>query len=101
MKTSDIEITGFKPIGNHILTLPEQEEVVTKGGIILANHIDSHDKLKQHVAATVVAVSDKLKDQIPVGSKVHYRKMYELTFIINDVRHVILKDEHIDLVEEV
>ncbi len=101
MKTSDIEITGFKPIKNNILVLPEREEVVTKGGIILADHIDSHNKLKQHVRAKVVEVSKQLQDQISVGDIVIYKKMYELSFIINDVRHVILKDEHIDLVEKV
>lgn len=101
MKITELEVTGFKPINNNILVIPEQEEVVTKGGIILANHVESHEKLKQHVKAKVVAVSDKLKEHIPIGSTVHYRKMYELSFVINNVRHVILKDEHIDLVEDV
>lgn len=93
------EITTFKPIQRKLLVLPDSEEVVTKGGIILAG-VDSHTKLKQHVRARVVAVSKELADQIQEGDYVHYKKMYELSYDLNNVRHVILKEEHIDLIEK-
>ena len=91
------KITGLKPVGKWVLLLPDDNSDVVKssGGIILT---ETYDTVKRDIRGTVVAVSDKMKDYISVGDTIVYKKMHELSITIKDVRHVLLKEEHIVLV---
>lgn len=89
----EIRVESLKVIGNRVLIIPEEtSEMKTRGGIILT---ETYDSLKREVIGQVVGVGEKLSDQIQVGDKICYQKVYELTVFIKDVRHVVLRGEHI------
>jgi co-chaperonin GroES (HSP10) len=92
--TEKVKIMGFRPIGDKILVLPEEYEAKI-GSIKLP---DTYLSVKSHVKAKVIAVGGKVTSQIKEGDTVVYKKMYELSIDIDDVKHVILKEEYIDAV---
>ena len=88
-------ITNFKPHGEKILVIPDEEsggEQTTESGLVIP---ESYESLKNvPVTGLVVEVGDDVKG-IKKGDILVYQKLFELSVDINGVLHIIIEAKNV------
>jgi chaperonin GroES len=88
----------IKPLGEHVLVKPMEEEEVKKGGIIIPDTAKEKPSKGEVIAVGPGKVMDDGKRkaiEVKVGDKILYQKYGGTEIKIDDVEHLILSEEDI------
>ena len=79
----------IKPINQRVVVLPETSEEKTKGGIYIPQKAQ-----EEKLVANVIAVSEDV-EKVKVGNKVMVGKYLGSEIVLNEVKHLVVKEEDI------
>ncbi len=88
----------IKPLGDHVLVKPMEEEEVRKGGIIIPDTAKEKPSKGEVIAVGPGKIMEDGKRkaiEVKVGDKVLYQKYGGTEIKINDVEHIIMSEDDI------
>lgn len=88
----------IKPLGDHVLVKPMEEEEVKKGGIIIPDTAKEKPSKGEVIAVGPGKVMEDGKRkamEVKVGDKVLYQKYGGTEIKINDEEHIIMSEDDI------
>lgn len=84
----------LKPLADRYLVLPDAEETITHGGIIIPDTAKEKSTM-----GVIVAVGTDLDDELPIGTKVLYSKYAGLEYEEDGKKYMLLRE--IDCIAQV